>query len=106
MSTINLDTKRCCRCADTWISASSEPLCPNCRHSDLLQKCSDTALAGIDRYIYDRRLVPGLMAVREEFGIGVDESIEWISWRHQQLRRLNPEKFTIGSNESRDIFYS
>jgi hypothetical protein len=81
-------------------------LCTRCRCSELLEKCSDKALAGIDRHIYDRQIIPGLLAVKDELGIGMDESIEWITWRHDHLRQLTPEKFDSVSSESWDMFYS
>lgn len=106
MSTINLETRRCSRCSKKWVSSGNESLCTSCRYADLHAACPPEIIETIDQLIFDRQVIAVLQAAKDALGIGLGESIEWLAWRHDQLRELAPEKFDDSAEEYWDVFYS
>jgi hypothetical protein len=63
-------------------------------------------LAAIDEHILHHRMLPALVALREEFGYSIPEAIDAFSKRYEQLRETRPQEFTVSREDYGRNFYS
>ena len=55
--------------------------------------------AVIDEDVLHQRVVPALVALREEFGYSMSEAIEAFNQRYMQLRETRPQEFTVSRED-------
>jgi hypothetical protein len=55
--------------------------------------------AVIDEDVLHQRVVPALVALREEFGYSMSEAIEAFNHRYMQLRETRPQEFTVSRED-------
>ncbi len=53
----------------------------------------------IDEDILHHRIIPALMALREQFGYSLPEAIEAFSQRYERLRQTRPLEFTLSRED-------
>ena len=63
-------------------------------------------LAALEEHILQHRILPALMALREEFGYSPPEAIDAFSKRYDQLRVTRPPEFTVSREDYGQNFYS
>jgi hypothetical protein len=63
-------------------------------------------LAVIDEHIVHHRILPALVALREEFGYSIPEAIDAFNERYEQLREARPQEFTVSREDYGKNFYS
>ncbi|QIY96005.1 hypothetical protein HEP87_20710 [Streptomyces sp. S1D4-11] len=66
-----------------------------------------TALpAGVDRDIFDHRVLFAIKTIRDTLGCTIHEAIDVFAVRHEELRRDRPDDFAVGPEEYGRDFYS
>jgi hypothetical protein len=103
---MNLPTRTCERCSNTWGGREYEPLCTDCKCSDLFRKVSKELEKEVDQLLYDNDILQGIIKLRENLNISLKEGIELFSWRYERLRELAPDKFKKSPEEYWNGFYS
>ncbi len=63
-------------------------------------------LAAIDEHILNRRIIPAIKALREEFGYSLPEALDAFYKRYEQLRETRPLEFTVSREDYGRGFYS
>jgi hypothetical protein len=63
-------------------------------------------LAVIDEHILQHRIVPALVALREEFDYSIPQAIDAFNERYERLRETRPREFTVSREEYGKDFYS
>ncbi|HEY6791312.1 MAG TPA: hypothetical protein VI365_28785 [Trebonia sp.] len=63
-------------------------------------------LAVIDEHILHHRVLPALLALREEFRYSIPEAIDAFNERYEQLRETRPQEFTVSREDYGKNFYS
>lgn len=53
----------------------------------------------LDRLILERQVISSMILIREMFGCGLKEAIEFFAARYEKLRQTRPDEFTVSREE-------
>jgi hypothetical protein len=79
---------------------------PNAPQSSVMMIPVTDRLAVIDEHILHHRILPALIALREEFGYSIPQAINAFNERYEQLRKSRPQDFTVNREDYGKNFYS